>query len=161
MAVMAGAHRAARTVTVVRRIFIARDAGVVGRFLADVENLPRFEPKLELVRKLKDRRGWPRRMRARARIAMIPLTFDIDYVPHLSGGFESGDCDLLFVRFGGGFWVRDAEGGCLVSHVERYEFRSRLVAWIAGPAWRWYADRSIDREVARLKELLEEDSSAG
>ena len=145
---------AARTVTVMRRIFIARDAAVVGRFLADVENLPRFEPKLESVKIIEGREGMPKRMRARARIATFTRDFEIDYAPH-ARGFKSATCDIRFAKFSGGFFVRKVGGGCVVSHVERYEFKSLLIAHTAGRIWRWYANRSIDREVAELKKILE------
>src|SRR5262245_55318944 len=102
----------ARTVMVMRRIFIARDAAVVGRFLADVENLPRFEPKLESVRAIGGKNGMPKRMRARARIGFLSLNFEIDYAPH-PRGFKSATCDIRFAKFSGGFFVREVDGGCV------------------------------------------------
>src|SRR5690242_7255933 len=92
-------------VRAVRSAFIPMAPGDVGDFLADVENLPKFEPKLRRVHVI-EARGRSKRMRAESRIGPFRFTFEIDFVCGKRGGFMSKRCSLGIVRFGGGFAVR-------------------------------------------------------
>lgn len=99
-------------------------------------------------------------IRARAIVARVRFQFDIELLVSPRGGFKSQACLLGFARFGGGFALRPSGEGCLVTHVERYELRPRILGLLLAPFWRWYIGRTIDREMSRLKEVLEMPAAA-
>ena len=147
-----------RSVEVRRAVFIAEDPEEVGRFLADIDLLHLYEQKLARIQ-ITGIGQHEKTACATADGHFGPVLFHIElhFDAADGGGYESTLCSggpILGLR--GSFKVHPAEGGCVVTHVERYQFASGPIAWWLGQLWKPYIGWSMARELRTLKRLVEE-----
>lgn len=127
-----------RSVEVHRAVFIAEDPEEVGRFLADIDLLHPYEQKLAQIQIT----GIGQNEKTACATAdghFGPVLYHIElhFDAADGGGYESTLCSggpILGLR--GSFKVHPAEGGCVVTHVERYQFAPGPIAWRLGQLWR-------------------------
>jgi len=150
----AGRHR----VSVARAVFVAAEVDTAGSLLADVDLLPLFEHKLDRITTLgMGKEGNLIRVRADGHFSFLPYSVELLLRAHPGGGYDSVLLNgNALVGFSGSFGVRHVEGGCVVTHVEQYEFRGGWVGQALGRLWRPYIAGSMVQEVRRLKRLIEE-----
>jgi hypothetical protein len=143
------------TVEIIRAIAVERPVDEVARFLSRVELLPLYEDKLEQVKIVAmTPDGRAARIHAQSRIGSHRFQFEITFRALRTGGFMSSWAEGPLGYFSGGFSVTAHEHGAHVTHTERYVLKidpARLVS----RAWARIVSQSMERELRRLKRLVE------
>lgn len=146
-----------RRVSVVRAIRLDAGRDLIAGILSDYELLPLYEHKVDSVVVVRNGRGRATEVSLGGRFGLLPYRGSFLFTSRETGGFDSVLLESnAVVGFSGSFAVRRAVGGCIVTHVEQYEFRGGRLGQALGTLVRPYIGRSIDQELRRLKRLVEE-----
>jgi hypothetical protein len=162
----AGALRppaAERTVGTVRAVHISASPEQVGEFLADIKLLPLYEQKLARLQVTGvGPDGRTACATANGQFGALPYHIELHFQAREGGGYESTLCGpgpIAGLR--GTFRVEPAEGGCVVTHTERYQFRGGLAAAWLGRSLMPFIGWTMERELRTLKRLIEEPEVLG
>jgi hypothetical protein len=150
-----------RTVSAARAVHIDRTPEEVARFLADIDYLHLYEQKLARIH-VTAVSADGRRACATADGQFANLTYHIElhFDALEGGGYNSTLCaDGPIVGLRGTFAVRPDGEGCVVTHVERYEFKGGTVGARVGAIVRPYIGWSMARELRTLKRLVEDPAA--
>lgn len=141
---------------VVRAIRVDTDRESVRAVLNDYRLLPSYERKLRRVESAGPRDHGVE-VAIVGRFAALPFRGRLVFTARVDGGFDGVLVKgAPLVGFGGSFIVRRSGAGCVVTHVERYEFRAGFLGSALAFLLEPWLGRSIEGELRRMKRLAEE-----
>lgn len=152
-----------RHVAVARAVHIDAPPDEVGAFLADIELLHLYEQKLSRIEAtaLSDD-GKRACATGDGHFGVITYHIELHFDTFEGGGYQSTLCDKgPIAGLRGTFAIHLADRGCIVTHVEDYEFLAGAIGYQLGRASIPYIGWSMARELRTLKRLVEDPVALG
>lgn len=149
-------------VSAARAVRIDRPVEEVATFLADINLLHLYEQKLARIQVTGvSADGRSACATADGQFAFLSYHIELHFQASEGGGYRSTLCSKgPIAGLLGTFTVKPTgDGGCIVTHVERYEFLGGAGGYALGRMTRPYIGWSMSRELRTLKRLVEDPAA--